>query len=263
MSKSDPSGLSPQSPQDEHREVKFKPASRDQMLEIEPKTNVESITVPLRQSLLTKQLSQSLHRFTPSYSSGRSQRYIDVAYRCLVTLDETSSYIALSYVWGHAELPQLTESNLEALSTEGVLTDDFLPKTIADALTVTKSLDEQYLWVDCLCIIQSHDAEKQDFIRNMHEIYARASVTIIAACGADASARRPGVTEGSRNLSTAPFDVLDVPLIVSLDPSPAKWWLGDTPWMHRGWTFQEKALSPRCLIFTEEQVYWECRRSLW
>ncbi|KAI0405589.1 hypothetical protein F4802DRAFT_597140 [Xylaria palmicola] len=30
-------------------------------------------------------------------------------------------------------------------------------------------------------------------------------------------------------------------------------------WATRGWTYQEGVLSRRCLVFTPEQVYWECR----
>ena len=32
----------------------------------------------------------------------------------------------------------------------------------------------------------------------------------------------------------------------------------DTPWQTRAWTFQEKALSPRCLVFGSERLSWEC-----
>jgi Heterokaryon incompatibility protein (HET) len=221
--------------------------------------------IPVRKSLLAQQLKGALKGSPSSEKSTRPLRYIDVTRRCLVELAETPSYVALSYVWGQSELPQLSELTMEAFSCEGALSDDILPKTIADAVKATKMLDEMYLWVDCLCIIQSHHAEKQNFIRSMHEIYARSSVTIIAAYGTDANAGLPGLTQGSRTLLPDRFWIRNVPLVTSLDPSPAKptWWLGDTPWLSRAWTFQEKAVSPRCIIFTQEQVYWECRRSLW
>jgi hypothetical protein len=32
-----------------------------------------------------------------------------------------------------------------------------------------------------------------------------------------------------------------------------------SPWITRGWTYQEAIASPRLLIFTEEQVYFECK----
>jgi Heterokaryon incompatibility protein (HET) len=263
VGKSDITMVSPPLSQDSPQGLTVRAALKDQTAMTRLDGTVYSAPVPLRKSLLTQQLSRSLQSFTSSERSPRPLRYIDVTRRCLTKLEEIPSYVALSYVWGHSELPQLSESNLEDLSREGALIDDSLPKTIADAITVTEALDEKCMWVDCLCIMQSHDAEKQNIIRNMHEIYARASVSIVAACGANANARLPGLTQGSRNPSPTSFEIQGVPLVVSLDPSPAKWWFGDTPYLHRGWTFQEKALSPRCLIFTQEQVYWECRRSLW
>jgi antitoxin component of RelBE/YafQ-DinJ toxin-antitoxin module len=35
--------------------------------------------------------------------------------------------------------------------------------------------------------------------------------------------------------------------------------VGASTWVTRGWTYQEGVLSRRCLVFTNEQVYWECR----
>ncbi|KAF1935265.1 HET-domain-containing protein [Clathrospora elynae] len=40
------------------------------------------------------------------------------------------------------------------------------------------------------------------------------------------------------------------------DPRTA---IKDSRWATRGWTYQESVLSNRRLVFTEEQVYWECR----
>lgn len=34
-------------------------------------------------------------------------------------------------------------------------------------------------------------------------------------------------------------------------------------WDRRAWTFQERMLSPRCLIFTEERVFFQCRQATW
>lgn len=32
-------------------------------------------------------------------------------------------------------------------------------------------------------------------------------------------------------------------------------------WSHRAWTVQEKALSRRTLVFTDEQVFWTCQQA--
>ena len=33
----------------------------------------------------------------------------------------------------------------------------------------------------------------------------------------------------------------------------------DSPWISRGWTFQEALFSRHFLIYTHQQVYFECR----
>ena len=66
------------------------------------------------------------------------------------------------------------------------------PRTVLDAVEVTKHLGEQYLWVDRLCIDQSNLQEKQFLISKMDAIYDGAEFTIVAAAG-DASTGLPGV----------------------------------------------------------------------
>jgi hypothetical protein len=34
-------------------------------------------------------------------------------------------------------------------------------------------------------------------------------------------------------------------------------------WNQRGWTFQERLLSKRCIMFTDHQVYFQCKRRGW
>jgi hypothetical protein len=58
-----------------------------------------------------------------------------------------------------------------------------LPRTVRDAITVTRSLEYGYLWVDSLCIIQD-DKQDQDLqIGMMDEIYSNATLTIAAGSG--------------------------------------------------------------------------------
>jgi hypothetical protein len=38
---------------------------------------------------------------------------------------------------------------------------------------------------------------------------------------------------------------------------------GEAFWHTRAWTFQERALSPRNLIFVRNTVYWQCRHAVW
>jgi hypothetical protein len=91
----------------------------------------------------------------------------------------SEKYVALSYVWGPPS-------------------GDW-PKTILDAVEVTKQLGEKYLWVDRLCINQSNLQEKQFLISKMDAIYEGAEFTIVAAAG-DARTRLTGVSTTFRKL---------------------------------------------------------------
>lgn len=54
----------------------------------------------------------------------------------------------------------------------------------------------------------------------------------------------------------------DIQLLETLDPpgnGDIGSYLGESVWNERGWTFQERLLSRRSLVFTDEQVYWECQ----
>ena len=56
-----------------------------------------------------------------------------------------------------------------------------IPKTLKDAVFLTRRLGLRYLWADCLCIIQG---DREDWIREsaqMGLIYSRAFITINAA----------------------------------------------------------------------------------
>jgi hypothetical protein len=60
-----------------------------------------------------------------------------------------------------------------------------LPDTIEDAITVTRNLGFQYLWIDRYCIDQQNEKEASAQIRQMDLVYKNAEITIIAAAGKD------------------------------------------------------------------------------
>jgi hypothetical protein len=144
---------------------------------------------------------------------------IDVEEICIVEAPQGQEYVALSYVWGQAEMLRLQRSNLEFLQKRGSLNLMTMPATIADAAEVTKAIGERYLWVDALCIIQDDDADKTYFIPNMDTVYGCALLTIIALSGEGASAGLPGIRHGSRNRLEFPFTIGETPIMASLDPA--------------------------------------------
>jgi len=203
-------------------------------------------------------------------SGGRQRltavRLVDVDTDSLVEIEdvENVSWVALSYVWGTTPFRTLMEQSLAEFKTPGALSASWVPSTIADAIRVTKGIGERYLWVDSLCIIQDMDVDKAKFIPCMDVIYGRACVTIINASGESAFSGLPGVRPGTRRQAEEPFELDGTWLIQSHTKiGEANEIFGESKWFTRGWTFQEAILSPRWLIFTPEQVYWECRQGTW
>ncbi len=127
-------------------------------------------------------------------------RLVDVVDGCLVEVRGPCKYLTLSYVWGGVPNFRLTTSNKSSLMQSGVLQSiwDMLPRTIQDAIDLTKLLKERYLWIDALCLVQNDRADLQKGVDVMDMIYERAIMTIIAAAGDNANASLPGVREGSR-----------------------------------------------------------------
>jgi hypothetical protein len=151
-----------------------------------------------------------------------------------------TEYTALSYVWG---------------STPADLVD--WPKTVLDAIEVTKELGMKYLWVDRLCINQSDTGEKSYLISRMTTIYEEADFTIVAAAGEGASHGLPGVRYTPR--TPQPKYYLDSgSLLLSILRDPRRDILESQYWT-RGWTYQEGVLANRRVVFTDSQTYWECR----
>lgn len=202
----------------------------------------------------------------PEDMAGLSLRLIDVQRRLIVTECRNVSFVALSYVWGTNTEPCLTQSTKFAFQREGSLNETNLPATIYDAIKVTLALGERYLWIDSCCIVQDDEQDKLKYVPRMDLIYGLASVTIIATSGISAGAGLPGVKQGSRRRVQEPFAVKGTQLIETLDPNgngEAGSYIGESFWNERGWTFQERLLSRRALVFTDEQVYWECRVAFW
>jgi hypothetical protein len=94
--------------------------------------------------------------------------------------DTNYSFVALSYVWGAPQQP----IELRKLTTESMLTgiaEADIPRTILDAIKMTRILGFQYLWVDSFCIVQDDKVMKAGEISKMGAIFGRSILTIQAA----------------------------------------------------------------------------------
>jgi hypothetical protein len=133
-----------------------------------------------------------------------------------------------------------------------------LPRTIEDAIKVTLQLGFRYLWIDRYCISQNNFSEKHLQIQSMASVYGTSEVTIIAAAGSGPDYGLPG--RGKQHRRPQPKLQLGKHTLVS-----AMWCarqvVPQTTWSARAWTYQEAVLSRRKLIFTDEQVYFQCFNS--
>lgn len=126
---------------------------------------------------------------TISQISGGARWLIDVVRGSLVPAKAGKQYAALSYVWGQTETVRTIKDNLVYLLEKGSIFahEHLLPKTIRDTIRLVKLLGINYLWVDCLCIVQDDAELKHAQIQEMGAVFAQAYVTIIAANGWDAN----------------------------------------------------------------------------
>lgn len=173
-------------------------------------------------------------------------------------------YLALSYCWGGDQPHKTTH--------ERMISEDFnldwrkLPPSIQDAVKVTIGLGYRFLWVDSLCIVQDHEAEKARQIALMPQIYSNAAITIMASrsegaargflherTGRDArlAVRLPLRCPGQLAPLSGQRNGFVYALHFENDPPPE-------PIDYRGWALQERYLSPRILDFGSEQVTWSC-----
>jgi hypothetical protein len=203
---------------------------------------------------------------------------IDVLEMRLRPIPKGARYLALSYCWPSSTSAhfQTTKAVLDELLTPGALQKrmEDLPSVIQDAILFTAEFNEQYLWVDALCIVQDDLEQKQSQIEQMDLVYGSAILTIICAhpqpldetylgldgfrMGVSKSEFNglPGYRSGSRICRQLVEEIdglrLSVPF-TSVDMA-----VRYSRWDNRAWTFQEHRLSRRKLFFTELQLYFQC-----
>ncbi|KAF2667721.1 HET-domain-containing protein [Microthyrium microscopicum] len=186
-------------------------------------------------------------------------RLLDIKRMCLVSGSQRCRYFALSYVWGSTATFETLKSNLSELGEDRSILQvrERLPRSINDAISLVSALQERFLWVDALCIVQDDAEDKQTQISHMDIIYRQAVATIVSLSGQDANAGLPGVQEGSRQVQQRSIVVNSWRLFAKLPELSAV--LQKSKWQTRAWTFQEGILSRRCLFFSNDQVYFQCQ----
>ncbi|KAF8854442.1 HET-domain-containing protein [Acephala macrosclerotiorum] len=174
---------------------------------------------------------------------------------------EKLEYLALSYVWGRIQTLQLLKHNRTELVTPGSLCGriDEIPTVVRDAITFTKDMGYKFLWVDTLCICQDDAETKERQIAGMNTVYARATMTLVALEGLDASYGLCGVHPYEMPRYQPMEKVHQLRMMTIMPPISES--LERSVWRSRAWTFQEEQFSRRILFFTKYQVYFRCQSS--
>lgn len=168
--------------------------------------------------------------------------------------DQKAPYIALSYCWGG---PQNITTTLATLGTYTSSLPTQLPRSLQDAIRITRSLGFRYLWIDALCIVQDDDSDKSAEIRNMGRVYKNATLTIAAA---SARSVENGFLEDRPQLPICqlPFYITEKRLGSIWIRNPA-WSNTREPLDSRAWSLPESLLSPRILYYATKDLLWECQ----
>jgi hypothetical protein len=193
------------------------------------------------------------------------QFLIDTMNNCLVPGKGRSTYLTLSYRWGQSGELKALKRNIDQLQKPQVLSDpefkNQIPPLVQSAIIVTQRLEERYLWVDALCIVQDDDVSKGAEISRMAEIYASSIITLVATEG---SGDEPllGLRGSSppRGLDqrVLPFAAGER-LVETRETLGASTLPFGATYFTRGWTFQEYFLSKRRLVFRDRSAHWECQ----
>ncbi|KAA8577101.1 hypothetical protein MFRU_023g00170 [Monilinia fructicola] len=176
---------------------------------------------------------------------------------CETHRNEINGYVCLIYCWGEDGLHITSSTNNSSRFNH--IDSDELPLTILDAITITRQLGFNYIWIDSLCIIQDSAKDKNIELAKMTEIYKNSQLTIIAASAKDVTQGFLGSRPVAEILIRVPLDISNLKsgtvhlreynFEARVEPDPT-----DTP----AWCLQESVLSPRCLVYSYPHLYWSC-----
>ncbi|KAM0449546.1 hypothetical protein ACHAO4_007568 [Trichoderma viride] len=188
-------------------------------------------------------------------------------------LEHTVPYAALSHRWTQ-ETPtkSLLTTNLLDRKQNGMPMAS-LPEMMQDAVSVLRRLGIEYVWIDCLCIVQDDKDDWKKEASLMASIYTNAELTI-AASWCDNVGQRLFRDHSAPPESAVDVAEIDDQSIFIRRRKPHFSWMGNEsswfghamtddpnfewPTLTRGWVYQEQLLSRRMLHFTRNELVWEC-----
>ncbi|CAG8957190.1 hypothetical protein HYFRA_00009391 [Hymenoscyphus fraxineus] len=191
---------------------------------------------------------------------------------CLVNTSDVHiddcRYLALSHCWGLA-MPDTARTLTATIEKKQISIEEHeLTRTFRDFINIARNLGIQYVWIDSLCIIQDDAADWEKEASQMASVYSNSYLTIAASSSADGNG---GCAVWDSQRSLGPVDVDCVPVEADFKPAttnykfrvwtrnPSPTSFSNDPLQTRGWTLQERELSPRVVYYCKDTIRWQCR----
>lgn len=118
----------------------------------------------------------------------------------------------------------------------------------------------QYLWIDSLCIIQDDSRDWASETSKMGSIFHNAQLVVVAASSESTDSGLLPLSTSSRlpQGGCASTSNTEGGLQIRQRIRHLRNACTSTPIATRGWTYQERLMARRCLIFANSEVVWEC-----
>lgn len=208
----------------------------------------------------------------------------------MVPLDDPSSvrlvepeglrepYLCLSHCWGDPQGPRPLRTLKANLSSHlGRIGWETLPETFQEAIEVVRLINQRYLWIDSLCIVQDDIQDWDQQSGSMATIFRNSYLTLAATKAKNSHEGLHDVTNrfSSRRLTTFNRDLHAISLhcrpriphfyfpeeramfLQKISPYPV-YVQKHFPLLGRAWVLQERLLSSRILHFGPAELLWEC-----
>lgn len=157
-------------------------------------------------------------------------------------------------------------------STEGIPWE-VIPRLFKDAMQYTRRLGLEYIWIDSFCIIQDDPPDWENESVRMFGYYSNIYITLGSTFSIDCT----GGFFSERDIRASRLHLFDVifrdtklPVYASplRDPygtleirendNMLGYYTSPYHLFKRAWAYQERLVSSRLLLFTENRVYFEC-----
>ncbi|RFU74366.1 hypothetical protein TARUN_7879 [Trichoderma arundinaceum] len=188
-------------------------------------------------------------------------------------LKNSVPYAALSHRWTE-ETPTkcLLTSNLVDRGQNGMPIAE-LPRMMQDVVSVLRRLGIEYIWIDCLCIIQDDEEDWRREAALMASVYTNAELTVAASWCDKVEQSLFRDHSGAQEVAVDVAEIYGQPIFIRRRKPHFTWSAIESnlvaytmvegpemewPLLTRGWVYQEQLLSRRMLHFTRNELIWEC-----